>query len=192
MKPIHIVIAVLACLFVSVLNAQAQNPVNIRQVGDVSIGATVPVSGTISAPTGGLPVTPAICSGATCFTIQGVTGSAVAINITTSQPFGTTTTLVQGILVNNSCATAVQVTIADGNNKPFLGSENASNGTFSVPSLGQLPEQMGLVGYIFTNGLNVSAVGSSNCLYGWFAGHQCVLPSFPFLWLLRRRKTKAK
>ena len=67
MKSIHIVVTVFACLFVSALNAQAQTPVNIRQVGDVSIGATVPVSGT---------VTTTLCTSATC--------SEVVISVPTS------------------------------------------------------------------------------------------------------------
>lgn len=125
----------------------------------------------LSSPTTGLTVNTVGTSGATTFSV-GVMGSAISVGVTTVAPFGTTTTLVQGLLVTNSCATAVTVTIADGNNNPILGSETASNGTFSIPSLGQLPIYMGIVGHVLTGGLKASAVGSNNCIFMWAEGKQ--------------------
>ena len=139
----------------------------------------------------GIVTTVGASSGSTNFSV-GVIGSAVSVNGTTVAPFGAITTLVQGLLVNNICATAVQVTVADGNNVPMVGSETASNGSFSVPSLGNLPLNMGLVGHVFTNGLQISAVGTSNCIKLWTEGKQFILPMFPCLWWLKRRKRRQK
>lgn len=135
----------------------AQTPVNIKMVGDVPVTSL------------GIPVTTNACSGSTC-QINGVIGAAVAVTTTTVAPFGTTTTLVQSLEFNNVCAANVTVTVTDGNNVPFIGT--TTNGTsFTINPIANYPVPMGLTGYIFTSGLNVSA-SVANCIKMWTSGKQ--------------------
>ena len=156
----------------------------IQQSSGTPDDSTVSIA---SSPAGGVLVSESACSGATCFS-SFVAGSAVSVGTTTVAPFGTTTTLVQGLLVNNICATAVQVTVADGNNNPMVGSETSSGGSFSLPAMSNLALNMGIVGHVFTSGLKASTVQTSNCVLLWAEGKQIILPVCPVMWWLRRRK----
>jgi hypothetical protein len=118
---------------------------------------------------GGQLVDISSCSAGTCF-VNDVVGSAVAVGTGTSTPFGTTTTLVQGIHLNNVCGAAVTVTMTDGNNVPYIGT--TTNGpSFSMPAVSNQPMQMGLVGHVLTGGLQVSA-SVANCIKLWTEGKQ--------------------
>ena len=141
---------------------------NVRTIATDTSGdiKTVP-----SAGNAGQLVTITAASGATTFSTS-VMGSAISVGTTTVAPFGTTTTLVQGLLVNNICSTAVQVTVADGNNNPIVGSETSSGGSFSIPAMSNLALNMGIVGHVLTSGLKTSAVNTNNCILLWVEGKQ--------------------
>lgn len=100
MKPIHIF---LLAVWLSIAGAaQAQQPVNIRQVGDTSIGTTVPVSGT---------VTTTLCTSSTCTeTVVQPTGS----NLHTVIDSGTVTTT---LCTTGTCSEQVAGMAASGSTK---------------------------------------------------------------------------
>lgn len=136
--------------------------VNSAGVLSVVIANTSGTSGelvSITASSGGAPSFSA-----------GVMGSAIAVSTTTSAPFGTITTLVQGLYLNNSCQAPVTVTATDGNNVPFLGT-TTNGASFSIPAVGNLSLNMGIVGHVFTGGLQISA-SVAGCAKLWVEGKE--------------------
>lgn len=160
-------VASLADNTVSITGTSASNITQIAGQAVATNGnGVIAVAGAASQ---GLLVTIAAGSGATSFSTP-VMGAAITVSTTTVAPFGTTTTLVQGLYVTNITNAAATVTITDGNNVPFVGTTTFGT-SFSIPALSSLTVNMGIVGHVFTGGLNISG-GTANALRLWLEGKQ--------------------
>ena len=169
--------AILIFMLAGIGIAHAQTPVNIRAVGDTSIGTTVPVSGavtvtqctsatctsTVVQPTGSnlhvavdtVP-TVVVVNGALTTAYAGTAGMTSITSGGTSQMTATTTNVPSIECANVSSAGANTVTIMDGNGKYFLGPN------FSIPAVSNVVMNW-FGGARFTSGINISA-GASNVI----------------------------
>lgn len=148
----------------SVKTAGTVTPNVVGVQGNAS-GVPIPVT----LPTGGITVSPSICSGATCYTSPVNAGATVISSGSTSTLFAATTGIIDGHC-NNVTNAAVTLTMTDGNNVAFVGT-TTNGASFSIPAVSSFSFPPGLIGSIMTSGIRASA-SAANAITCWVRGLQ--------------------